>query len=283
MAEIINGKALALQLESDFSKETAELLTRGIIPCLAVILVGDDPASHTYVKNKMLATARVGIRSVRIDLPADAAEGQIINEIEKLNADSGVHGILVQLPLPAHINKFKIIKTISPAKDVDCFVPENVGLIGKKEATFLPCTPAGVIDLIKTTGRPISGANCVVIGRSDIVGKPLASLLTAENGTVTLCHSKTADLAYYTRNADILISAVGRSDFVTPDLVKPGAVVIDVGMNRNDEGRLVGDVDFDAVNEVAGFITPVPGGVGPMTIAKLLENTLRSAKLSVDK
>lgn len=283
MAEIINGKARSLELELEISTEVSTLVSAGVEPCLAVILVGDDPASRVYVKNKMLACGRVGIKSVQIDLPADTSEAQVIDKIIGLNCDNSVHGILVQLPVPPHINKTAIVNAISPLKDVDCFVPQNVGLVGKSNANFLPCTPAGVIDLIKTTGHAISGCDCVVIGRSDIVGKPLAALLTAENATVTLCHSKTKDLGFYARHADILVSAVGRAGFVTADLVKKGAIVIDVGMNRNSDGRLVGDVDFEPVSNVAGYITPVPGGVGPMTIAKLLENTVRAAKLSVDK
>lgn len=278
MSVIIDGKAVAAASEDRLRMETAELTSRGVLPCLAVIIVGSDPASQVYVRNKVRACERIGIRSVLIELPEETTEKQLLDRISELNSDRLVHGILVQLPLPRAIDKKSVITAIDPHKDVDCFSPENVGLIGKPEAVFLPCTPAGVIELIDSTGVPILGANCTVIGRSDLVGAPLARMLTARDGTVTLCHSKTRDIAFHAKNADILVSAVGRPGFVKAEWIKPGAVVIDVGTTRGDDGKLHGDVDFESTKDIAGFITPVPGGAGPMTIAKLMENAVRAAK-----
>ena len=278
MAQIIDGKRLASSVDKKTADRASVLRARGIEPTLAVVIVGDDPASRVYVRNKARACERAGLRSVTVEQPAETTEQQLLGTVARLNADSTVHGILVQLPLPPHINKAHVIDAISPDKDVDCFTPRNVGLIGTARALFLPCTPAGVIDLIESTGRPIAGADCTIIGRSDIVGKPLARLLTARDGTVTLCHSKTAGIVAHARRADILVAAVGRAGFVTGDMVKPGAVVIDVGINRGADGKLYGDVCFDEAAAAAGYITPVPGGVGPMTIAKLLENTVNAAE-----
>lgn len=278
MARIIDGKAAALGLEQDIAKRVSALNERKIVPCLAVIIAGNDSASQVYVRNKIRACERVGIKSIHSELPSDIPENELIAEIERLNADRTVHGILVQLPLPKHIDKTRVINSISREKDVDCFVPHNVGLIGKKESVFLPCTPAGVVYLLQSSGVEIRGADCVIIGRSDIVGAPLSRMLTSLDATVTLCHSKTKNIKQYAKNADILISAAGRAGFVTADFVKPGAAVIDVGINRTPEGKLTGDVNFEEASKIAGCITPVPGGVGPMTIAMLLQNTLRGAE-----
>ena len=251
-----------------------------IRPGLAVVLVGDDPASKVYVRNKKAACEEAGILSEEYTLPASTSEAELLELIHKLNNKKDIHGILVQAPLPSHINFKTITENILPEKDVDAFHPYNVGKIMIGDFDFLPCTPAGVMELIKKAGVSVSGKNCVVVGRSNIVGKPQSMLLLKENGTVTICHSKTENLADFTKKADILVVAVGRAEMIKGDMIKPGAVVIDVGMNRNSEGKLVGDVDFSTAKDVAGYITPVPGGVGPMTITMLLKNTLKAAELS---
>lgn len=278
MAEIISGTALAATIRAELKTETAKLKELGICPGLAVILVGDDPASQVYVRNKTKACEEIGFYHEQYNLPAEITEDQLLSLIDELNNSDKIHGILVQSPLPKGLNFKKMIERISPDKDVDAFHPYNVGKIMIGDFEFLPCTPAGVMELIHRTGIDVAGKNCVVVGRSNIVGKPQAMLLLKENGTVTICHSQTKDLAQITRNADILVSAVGKAGIITGDMVRPGAVVIDVGMNRNAEGKLVGDVDFASVEPVAGFITPVPGGVGPMTITMLMKNTLTAAK-----
>lgn len=280
MAKIIDGKALAQSIKENIAREVDALKEKGVTPGLAVILVGDDPASKVYVNNKKKACAQVGIYSEEYLLPADTDEKTLLDLIAKLNADKNISGVLLQAPIPPHLDYRKISETISPAKDVDAFHPYNVGKIMIGDFDFVPCTPAGVIELIKSTGTEIAGKNCVVIGRSNIVGKPQAMLLLKENGTVTVCHSKTKDIASFTRGADILVVAVGRAGFVNGDMIKPGAVVIDVGMNRNTEGKLCGDVDFASAEPVAAYITPVPGGVGPMTVTMLLKNTVKAAKLA---
>ena len=256
-----------------------ELKARGITPGLAVIIVGDDPASRVYVNNKKKACAEAGIYSEEFALPADTTQEELLALVASLNGRSDINGILCQLPLPGDLSDKAVIEAISPIKDVDAFHAQNVGNIMIGDYHFLPCTPAGVMELIHRAGVEVAGKRCVVIGRSNIVGKPMAMLLLHENGTVTVCHSKTKDLAAVCREADILVAAVGRAKFVTADMVKPGAVVVDVGMNRDENGKLCGDVDYAAVEPVAGYITPVPGGVGPMTIAMLLKNTLMAAKL----
>ncbi len=280
MAKIIDGKALAQSIKENIAREVDALKEKGVTPGLAVILVGDDPASKVYVNNKKKACAQVGIYSEEYLLPADTDEKTLLDLIAKLNADKNISGVLLQAPIPPHLDYRKISETISPDKDVDAFHPYNVGKIMIGDFDFVPCTPAGVIELIKSTGTEIAGKNCVVIGRSNIVGKPQAMLLLKENGTVTVCHSKTKDIAAFTRGADILVVAVGRAGFVNGDMIKPGAVVIDVGMNRNTEGKLCGDVDFASAEPVASYITPVPGGVGPMTVTMLLKNTVKAAKLA---
>ena len=283
MAHIIDGKAIAAALRGEIAEETARLKEQGITPGLAVILVGDDPASQTYVRNKQKACAEVGFYGEQIDLPADTTQEQLLAVVEELNARGDIHGILCQLPLPRGLDDSAVIAAIDPKKDVDAFHAENVGHIMIGDQHFLPCTPAGVMELIHRSGITVEGKHCVVIGRSNIVGKPMAMLLLQENGTVTICHSRTRDLAAVCRQADILVAAVGRAKFVTADMVKPGATVIDVGINRDENGKLCGDVDFAAVEPIAGAITPVPGGVGPMTIAMLMKNTLTAAKAEMGK
>ncbi|MDF2685694.1 MAG: Methylenetetrahydrofolate dehydrogenase [Clostridia bacterium] len=278
MSVIINGKAVAERIRSEIKQSVEALKQKGIIPGLAVIIVGDDPASKVYVKNKKKACEEVGMYSEEYALPENTTEEELLDLINKLNNKKEVHGILVQSPLPKTINFKKIIENISVNKDVDAFHPYNVGKIMIGDYDFLPCTPAGVMELIHETGINVAGKECVVVGRSNIVGKPQAMLLLHENGTVTICHSKTKDLKEVTKRADILVAAVGIAEFIKGDMIKPGAVVIDVGMNRNIEGKLVGDVEFSTASEVAGYITPVPGGVGPMTITMLLKNTLKSAE-----
>ncbi len=278
MATIIDGKAIAAQLRAEIAAETAALRERGITPGLAVILVGDDPASHTYVRNKQRACAEVGFYSEQIDLPADTDVQTLLDTVAALNARPDIHGILCQLPLPAPLDEAAVIAAIDPAKDVDAFHCVNAGHILLGDYQFLPCTPAGVMELLRRSGVEVAGKECVVVGRSNIVGKPMALLLLQANGTVTVCHSRTRDLAAACRRADVLVVAIGKAKFITADMVKPGAAVIDVGMDRDENGKLCGDVDFAAVEPVAGAITPVPGGVGPMTIAMLLRNTLTAAK-----
>ena len=278
MATIIDGKRISAEIRAELAEKTLEFKEKyNTVPGLAVIIVGEDPASRVYVRNKHKACAEVGFYSEVHELPADATEQQVIELIDKLNQSSDIHGILVQLPLPKHLDEQKILLRIKPEKDVDAFHPYNVGKIMIGDYNVLPCTPAGVMQLLSRSGVSASGKHCVVIGRSNIVGKPMAMLLLHDNGTVTVCHSRTPDLKAQTLQADILVSAVGRAGFVTADMVKPGAVVIDVGINRNADGKLCGDVDFEPVSEVASMITPVPGGVGPMTITMLLQNTLTAA------
>ncbi|MBR3910189.1 MAG: bifunctional methylenetetrahydrofolate dehydrogenase/methenyltetrahydrofolate cyclohydrolase FolD [Anaerotignum sp.] len=278
-AQLIDGKLISAEIKAEAAEEAAALKAQGIEPCLAVVLVGDNSASKVYVSNKQKACEAVGIKSVSHVLPGETTEEELLKLIDELNADKSVHGILVQMPVPKHIDDRKVIMAISPDKDVDCFHPVNVGYLHTGAKGFLPCTPAGIIELIKRSGHSIEGKNCVIIGRSNIVGKPVAMLLMQENGTVTICHSKTKDLAGICRGADIIVSATGKVDTVTADMVKEGAIIIDVGMNRNAEGKLCGDVDFENVKEVAGAITPVPGGVGPMTIAMLMKNCNTAAKI----
>jgi len=275
---IIDGTALSARLRADLASRVPALKARGIHPGLAVILVGDDPASAVYVRNKVKACEDTGIRSVFEKYPATLPEGDLLARIAALNADPTVHGILVQMPLPKHINPHKVIEAISTAKDVDGYATLSAGELMTGQPGFRPCTPYGCMKLIETTGLDLRGKHAVVIGRSNTVGKPMALLLLQANATVTVCHSATADIGSHTRQADVVVAAVGKRNMVTADMVKPGAVVIDVGMNRNDEGKLCGDVDFAGVKQVAGYITPVPGGVGPMTITMLLVNTLEAAE-----
>ena len=278
-AQRIDGKAISDQIKEEAALEAQELQRQGITPCLAVGLVGHDPASMVYVNNKKKACEKVGILSRSYELPEDTEEKDLLALVEQLNMDNSVHGVLVQLPLPPQIDEEKVILAVDPKKDVDCFHPLNVGLLHTGQKGFLPCTPAGVLELIERSGHTIEGKRCVVIGRSHNVGKPTAMLLLQKNGTVTICHSKTKDLKGICKEADILVSAVGKLHTVTKDMVKEGAVVIDVGMNRNENGKLCGDVDFDDVCEVAGAVSPVPGGVGLMTVAMLMKNCITAAKL----
>ena len=279
MATRIDGKAVAAKIRAQVAQDVEALKARGICPGMAVVLVGDDPASKIYVNNKKKACAETGIYSEEHLLPAETTQEELLALIEKLNADEKIHGILVQSPLPKHLDEKLVVEHIDPRKDVDAFHAYNVGKIMIGDFTFLPCTPAGVIELIRSTGVPIEGKNCVVVGRSNIVGKPMAMLLLHNNGTVTICHSRTKNLAEICRCADILVAAVGKPKFITADMVKPGAGVIDVGMDRDENGKLCGDVDFDAVEPIASYITPVPGGVGPMTIAMLMKNAVRAAEI----
>ena len=278
-AQRIDGKAISDQIKEEAALEAQKLQRQGITPCLAVVLVGNDPASMVYVNNKKKACEKVGILSRSYELPEDTEEKDLLVLVEQLNMDNSVHGVLVQLPLPPQIDEEKVILAVDPKKDVDCFHPLNVGLLHTGQKGFLPCTPAGVLELIERSGHTIEGKRCVVIGRSHNVGKPTAMLLLQKNGTVTICHSKTKNLAEICKEADILVSAVGKLHTVTKDMVKEGAVVIDVGMNRNENGKLCGDVDFDDVCEVAGAVSPVPGGVGLMTVAMLMKNCITAAKL----
>ena len=279
MAQIIDGKAISAKVKNEVRIEALALKDKGIEIGLAVVIVGDNPASRVYVNNKKKSCEEVGFNSFEYALPKETTQDELLELVEKLNNDDKVNGILVQLPLPKHIDENSIINAIRPEKDVDAFHPENVGHIMIGDFNFLPCTPAGVMELIAETGIDVNGKNCVVIGRSNIVGKPMAMLLLHKNGTVTICHSRTKNLSEICANADILVAAVGKANFVTPDMIKKGAIVIDVGMNRNDEGKLCGDVDYKACFDKASYITPVPGGVGPMTIAMLMKNTLTSAKI----
>ncbi|MBQ7299653.1 MAG: bifunctional methylenetetrahydrofolate dehydrogenase/methenyltetrahydrofolate cyclohydrolase FolD [Clostridia bacterium] len=278
-AQIIDGKKIAAETRAEIAAAVAEQKAAGVTPGLAVIIVGENPASQVYVRNKHKACGEVGMYSEVIEMPGDTTEETLLAKIAELNEDTKIDGILVQLPLPKHIDEEKVINAIRPDKDVDAFHPVNTGKIMIGNPDFLPCTPAGVMVMLKKTGIDITGKNCVVVGRSNIVGKPMAMLLLGANGTVTVCHSKTKDLAAVTREADILVVAIGRADFITGDMVKEGAVVIDVGMNRRADGKLTGDVDFASAAERASYITPVPGGVGPMTITMLLQNTLTASKL----
>lgn len=278
MAKILSGKEVSARIKEKLKAEVAALTEKGVTPGLAVVIVGNDPASKVYVGRKEAMCAELGMYSEKYSLPEDTAQSELLALIEKLNSDPNIHGILVQLPLPEPLDEKAVIAAIAPQKDVDAFHPVNVGKIMIGDYDFVPCTPAGIMELIAESGVEVEGKNCVVIGRSNIVGKPMSMLLLHKNGTVTICHSRTKNLAEITRNADILVAAVGRAHFVTADMVKPGAVVIDVGMNRLEDGKLAGDVDFDAVEPIVAAITPVPGGVGPMTISMLMRNTLTAAK-----
>ena len=277
-AALIDGKSIAAKVREQAKAQAALCAAAGRAPALAVILVGEDPASAVYVKNKAKACEACGIRSLEYRLPADASERQVLDLIAALNADDAVDGILCQLPLPRHIREAAVVNAIVPDKDVDGFHPVNVGRLHLGEECFVPCTPAGVLRLLEETGVNLCGKRAVVIGRSNIVGKPVASLLTAKNATVTLCHSRTENLPAVTREADVVVVAVGKKHFLTADMVRPGAVVIDVGIHRDETGKLSGDADFDALLPVAAAITPVPGGVGPMTIAMLMENTVKACR-----
>lgn len=285
-AEIIDGKALAATFRGQIAEEVSQLKNeKNIIPHLTAVLVGDDPASAVYVRNKQRACEKAGIQSTLKRLTAETSEAELISIVESLNADPGVHGILVQLPLPGHINETAILDVVNPLKDVDAFHPENVGLIVQGRPRYLPCTPYGIQQMILSTKMETAGKHAVILGRSEIVGKPMAMLLIQRglgaDATVTICHSRTQNLNEIVKTADIVIAAIGKPEFVTADMVKPGAIVIDVGINRVDD-RLVGDVDYEGVKEVASAITPVPGGVGPMTIAMLLKNTLTAARIQSD-
>ncbi len=279
MAQIIDGKKVSAEVKARVADEVAALKEKGVTPGLAVIIVGDDSASQVYVRNKEKACAETGMYSEKYALPAETTQEELLNLVKELNGKKEISGILCQLPLPSHLNSDIVINAIDPIKDVDAFHPVNVGKIMIGDYAFLPCTPAGVMELIKSAGVDPEGKNCVVVGRSNIVGKPMAMLLLHKNATVTICHSKTVNLSEITKQADILVAAVGRAKFITGDMIKPGAVVIDVGMNRDENGKLCGDVDFESAEKTAGAITPVPGGVGPMTIAMLMENTLTAAKI----
>ncbi|MEW6688160.1 MAG: bifunctional methylenetetrahydrofolate dehydrogenase/methenyltetrahydrofolate cyclohydrolase FolD [Pseudomonadota bacterium] len=280
-AKLIDGKSLAAATRAALKDEVARLAARGVRPGLAAVLVGDDPASHVYVRNKTRACEETGIRSEPCHLPADVPEKTLLEKIGALNADATIHGIVVQLPLPQGIDAGRVLAAVSPAKDVDGFHAENLGLLLQGRPRFVPGTPAGVLRLLEHAGVPLAGRSAVIVGRSNIVGKPLALLLLQKDATVTICHSRTPDLAAATRRADILVAAVGKAKLVTADMVKPGACVIDVGINRLADGKIAGDVDFASVKDVAGAITPVPGGVGPMTVAMLIMNTVRAAELAL--
>ena len=279
MAKIIDGKAVSASVKDSVATETAELKKQGVNVCLAVVIVGNDPASRVYVNNKKKACEYCGIKSLEYALPEETTMDELLSLVDELNNNDEVNGILVQLPLPKHLNEEAVINAISPGKDVDAFHPSNVGRIMIGNYHFLPCTPAGVMELIKSIDYDLTGKNCVVIGRSNIVGKPMSMLLLHKNATVTICHSRTVNLAEITSKADVLVAAVGIAKFVKPDMVKEGAVVIDVGMDRDENGKLCGDVDFAAVEPKTSAITPVPGGVGPMTIAMLMKNTIMAAKI----
>ena len=279
-AHIIDGIALSKQLRADVAKRAAALRARGVVPGLAVVLVGENPASQVYVRNKVKACEDSGLHSVLERYPATLSEAELLARVDALNRDPAIHGILVQLPLPAHIDAHKVIEAISPAKDVDGFHVASAGALMVGQPGFWPCTPYGCMKMLESIGYDLKGKHAVVIGRSNIVGKPMALMLLQKNATVTICHSGTQNLKALTLQADVVVAAVGKRNVLTADMVKPGAIVIDVGMNRNDEGKLCGDVDFDGVKEVAGWITPVPGGVGPMTITMLLVNTLEAAERS---
>ena len=283
MYKIISGKEVSEAVKLRVSDEVKNLKSNGIETCLAVILVGDDPASRVYVNNKKKACEFCGIRSLEYVLPEETKEEELIELVEKLNNDKSVNGILCQLPLPKHLDEKKVLNLIKPEKDVDAFHPENVGHIMIGDFNFLPCTPAGIMEMLRYENIDLDGKNCVVIGRSNIVGKPMAMLMLKENATVTICHSRTKNLKEVVAGADVIVAAVGRPNFVTADMVKDGAVIIDVGINRMDDGKLCGDVDFEACKEKASYITPVPGGVGPMTIATLMQNTITATRIQNGK
>jgi methylenetetrahydrofolate dehydrogenase (NADP+)/methenyltetrahydrofolate cyclohydrolase len=277
-AQIIDGNALSAELRADVARRTAALRAKGLTPGLAVVLVGENPASQVYVRNKVKACAEAGMHSVLEQYPATLSQAELLARIQALNNDPGIHGILVQLPLPPHIDANLVIEAISPAKDVDGFHVASAGALMVGQQGFWPCTPYGCMKMLESIGYSLRGKHAVVIGRSNIVGKPMAIMLLQQNATVTICHSATTDLKAITLQADVIVAAVGKRKVLTADMVKPGAVVLDVGMNRNDAGKLCGDVDFEGVSRVAGYITPVPGGVGPMTITMLLVNTLAAAE-----
>ena len=284
MANIIDGKRISAEVRAELKAETEAFAAKtGVRPGLAVIIVGSDPASQVYVRNKRRACEEVGYYSEAYELPESTTQEELNALVDQLNADDKIHGILCQLPLPRHLDENEVILRIDPKKDVDAFHPVNVGRIMIGDYAYLPCTPAGVMVLLQRSGIEIAGKECVVVGRSNIVGKPQAMLLLHANGTVTVCHSRTKNLAEVCRRADILVAAIGKADFFTGDMVKEGAVVIDVGMNRRADGKLTGDVDFESVAPKASYITPVPGGVGPMTITMLMKNTLTAAKMAVEK
>ena len=283
MAQLLKGKEVSTRIKAQLKTEVEKLKAEGINPGLAVIIVGDDPASQVYVRNKEIACEECGIYSEKYALPAKTTQEELLSLIEKLNKQENISGILCQLPVPKHIDEETIINAIDPKKDVDAFHPVNVGKIMVGNYDFVPCTPSGVMELIAESGIDISGKECVVVGRSNIVGKPQAMLLLHKNGTVTICHSRTENLAEKTKRADILVAAVGIPKFITGDMIKEGAVVIDVGINRMENGKLCGDVDFETAERVAGAITPVPGGVGPMTIAMLMKNTVKAAIVNKTK
>lgn len=284
MAKIIDGKRIAAEVRLDIAKRTAEFKeSNGFVPGLAVVIVGEDPASQVYVRNKKKACGEVGFYSEVHEMPENTTMEQLLAKIEELKNNPSIHGILVQLPLPKHLDEKAVIAAIPPEKDVDAFHLINTGKIMLGEYSFLPCTPAGVMKLLEYENIDVSGKECVVVGRSNIVGKPMAMLLLHANGTVTICHSRTKNLADVTRRADILVVAIGKADFIKGDMIKEGAVVIDVGMNRREDGKLTGDVDFASASEIASAITPVPGGVGPMTITMLLENTLTAARQTLSR
>ncbi|MBT2321396.1 bifunctional methylenetetrahydrofolate dehydrogenase/methenyltetrahydrofolate cyclohydrolase FolD [Variovorax paradoxus] len=277
-AQLIDGNALSRTLRAEVATRAAALEARGVVPGLAVVLVGENPASQVYVRNKVKACEDNGLHSVLEKYPAELSEAELLARVDALNKDPAIHGILVQLPLPPHIDAHKVIEAIAPAKDVDGFHVASAGALMTGSPGFWPCTPYGCMKMLESIGCELRGKHAVVIGRSNIVGKPMALMLLAKNATVTICHSATPDLGAFTRQADVVVAAVGKRNMLTADMVKPGAVVIDVGMNRNEEGKLCGDVDFAGVCEVAGWITPVPGGVGPMTITMLLVNTIEAAE-----
>ena len=282
MANIINGKEISAAIRAEIKESTEHLVSEsGVRPGLAVIIVGEDPASQVYVRNKKRACDEVGFYSESYELPESTTQDELNALVDRLNKDEKIHGILCQLPLPKHLDENEVIMRIDPKKDVDAFHPENVGKIMIGDYSFLPCTPAGVMALLERSGIDVCGKECVVVGRSNIVGKPQAMLLLHANGTVTICHSRTKNLAEVCRRADILVAAIGKADFFTGDMIKEGAVVIDVGMNRRADGKLTGDVDFASVEPKASYITPVPGGVGPMTITMLMQNTLTAAKNAI--
>lgn len=283
MAQLIDGKAIREKELDKLTLKVRELNEQNIFPALAVIIVGNDSASRIYVNNKKSACERIGIRSLEYLLPQETTTRELLELIDKLNADDAVSGILCQLPVPEHIDENAVLERISPSKDVDCFHPENVGRLSIGEGVLAPCTPMGMVTMLEHEGVEIAGKHCVIIGRSNIVGKPMAMLMLARSATVTVCHSKTVDLPSITRQADILVAAVGIAKFVKADMVKDGAVILDVGMDRDENGKLCGDVDFEAVKEKASLITPVPGGVGPMTIAMLMRNTVKAAAAQAGK
>lgn len=283
MAQIIDGKVISQAVKDRIKAEVEAMKANGQVPGLAVIIVGNDPASKVYVGSKERTCIELGMHSEKYELPEDTTEEELLALVEKLNNDDNIHGILCQLPLPRHLDEKVVINSILPSKDVDAFHPQNVGRIMIGDYDFLPCTPAGIMEMLKFMNIDPTGKHCVVIGRSNIVGKPMAMLMLHANGTVTICHSRTKDLKSICLEADILVAAVGKAKFVTSDMVKPGAVVIDVGMNRDEQGKLCGDVDYSSVEPICSYITPVPGGVGPMTIAMLMQNTLTSAKRAFEK